>query len=96
MQTACDVEGDAVVDAEGGLDQGRAGRKGLVRSGGGEDDEADLACREAGGGERLLRRLGGQRRRGLAVGGDVAGVDAGPLDDPFVGGVDPARPARHW
>ena len=44
---------------------------------------------DAGRGERLARRLGRQRRRGLAVAGDVAGLDAGPLDDPFVGGVDP-------
>ena len=40
-----DVEGDAVVDAERGLDQGRAGRKGLVGRRGGEHDQADLARR---------------------------------------------------
>ena len=91
-----DVEGDAIVDAERGLDQGRAGREGLVGSRGGEDDQADLARLDAGRGERLPRRLGRQGRGGLAVAGDVAGVDAGPLDDPFVGGVDPSRRARHW
>ena len=51
---------------------------------------------DSGGGERLARRLGRQRRRGLAVAGDMAGADAGPLDDPLVGGVDALAPAPRW
>ena len=49
---------------------------------------------DAGRVERLARGLGRQRGGGLAVAGDMAGVDAGPLDDPFVGGVDASRRAR--
>ncbi len=84
-----DVEGDAIVDAECGLDQGRARREGLVGGRRGEHDQADLLGLDPGRGERLPRCLGRQRRRRLAVGGDVARFDAGPLDDPFVGRLDP-------
>ena len=83
------VEGDAIVDAEHRLDAGRARREGLVRGRGGEDDEADLAGLDARRRQRLPRRLGRQRRGRLAVAGDVARLDAGALDDPFVRGVDP-------
>ena len=40
--------------------------------------------------ERRARGVGGERRGGFALAGDVAAADAGALDDPFVGGVDDA------
>ena len=91
MQTACDVEGDAIVDAERRLDLGRGRREGLVGGRGGEHDQVDVARVDAGMLERAARRLGRKGRGRLAFAGDIAAADAGPLDDPFVGRVDGLR-----
>jgi hypothetical protein len=85
------VEGDAVVDAERRLDTSRTCREGLVRGRSGKDDEAYLFRGHSGGGERLARRFCCERSSGLAVADEVACFDAGPLDDPFMSGVDAAR-----
>ena len=60
------VEGDAVVDPERGLDESRAGREGLVGSRGGENDQSDLLRLDARRGESLLGRLGREGRGGFA------------------------------
>ena len=51
---------------------------------------------EAGVGERPPRRRGAEVGGQFAVRGDVALLDAGALDDPFVGGVDHLRQGRRW
>ncbi len=83
-----DVEGDAIVDAECRLNLGRGRGKGLVGGRGGEHDQADLGSVDAGVDERTAARLGGEGGGGLPVGGNIAAADPGPLDDPFVRGVD--------
>ena len=82
------VEGGAMRDAEPGLDRDRAGRKRVVRGGGGEHDEIDRLRLDPGGGKRGLRRLEPHVGGDLAGRRDVALADAGALDDPLVAGVD--------
>ena len=64
---------------------GRSGRASRWRARSGRSRSASTPAAASA----LPRRLGRQRRGGLAVAGDVARLDAGALDDPFVGGVDP-------
>ena len=85
------IEGDAVRHAEIGLHLGRHRRKGVVRRRGRDDDEIDVGGAEPGIGQRRLGGLAGERRGGLALGGDVALANAGALGDPLVGGVDHRR-----
>ena len=49
------------------------------------------AGREPGARQRPRGGAGSQADRRLALAGDIALPDAGALDDPVVGGVDPAR-----
>ena len=85
------VEGDAIVDPEGRLDLRRRRREGLVGCRSGEDDEVDFGRGNGRILERLSSSIGGKACRRLAIAGDVAAADPGPLDDPFVGRVDLLR-----
>ena len=85
------IEGDAVSDPERRLHLGRHRRKRVVGRRGGDDDEVDVGGLQPGVGERRLGGARRQRRRRLAVAGDVALADAGALHDPLVGGVDDLR-----
>ena len=58
-----------------------------VGRGGAEHHEVDFRGRDAGGLDGPARRMLGQVAGGLAVGGDVAPLDAGASADPLVGGV---------
>ena len=82
------VEGRAMGDAKLGLDGHGGGGKGLVGGRGGQDDEVDVLGREPRVVERRARRDGAHGRGELAVGGDPPLLDAGPLGDPAIGGVD--------
>ncbi len=85
------IERRAMGDAEPGLHRHRGRREGVVRRRGGEHDEVDVARLQPG---ILQRRAGGVEREvggHLAIGGDAALLDAGALDDPFVGGVHHQR-----
>src|SRR3546814_11783356 len=72
----------------------RGSGKGLVRRRGRTDDEVDVAGPHAGLRHRLAGRGGAEVGGHLAVGGDVALVDAGALTDPLVGGIDPLGEIR--
>ena len=83
-----DVEGGALGHAEGRLHAGRGGGKGLVGRGGRQHDQVEVGRLHAGMVERALRGLDGEMRGELAVGRDVALLDAGTLLDPLVGRFD--------
>ena len=82
------IEGSARGDAKTGLNRGRRCREGIVRSGGGKDDQVDLVGRDAGMVER--RPGGGNAKacRRLPRPGDPPLANAGSLDDPCIAGVD--------
>ena len=83
-----DVEGRAPVHPQPRLHLGRGRREGVVRGGGRQNDQIEIAAVHAGAVERLLRRahreIGGQ----LSGCGHAALADAGALADPRVGGVE--------
>ena len=55
---------------------------------GGDDDELQVFCGDAGLFERFFSRFGGHVRGELVFGGDAALFDAGSARDPFVGGFN--------
>jgi hypothetical protein len=55
---------------------------------GGEDDEVEVVGLEAGGGEGVAGGVDGHVGGADARLGEAAGLDAGALDDPLVGGRD--------
>ena len=79
-----DVEGRSAGHAQPGLDACGRGRKGFVGRRGREHDQVEVGGRHAGMGKRAFRRLQGEMRGELSLGGDVALADAGALPDPFV------------
>ena len=74
--------------AEALLQQHAAVGEDQIRRGRAEGDEVDILGRQAGGLQGAPRGLLGQIHRGLAVGGDVAALDAGARADPLIGRVD--------
>ena len=82
------VEGEAAAHADGALHLDRGGGEGLVRGGGGDDQRVDVGAGQAGVGQRGARGGGGEVGGHLAVGGEVAPLDAGAGADPLVGGVE--------
>ena len=82
------VERDAVRHAERGLDLRGGGGKRVIRRRGRDDHEVDVGGRRMRRGQRARGGRGPERRGRLAVGGDMALLDAGALDDPLVGRVD--------
>jgi hypothetical protein len=81
------VEGRSPGHAELSLHSRRGGRKRLVRRGRRQDDEVEIGRLHPGMGQRPLRGLERQLRRHLAIGRDMALLDAGALLDPLVGGI---------
>ncbi len=82
------VETPGVVRADLVLDQAGGAREHHVRRHRPADDHADVGRRQPRVGDRLNRRLLAQVRRRHARIDDVPLADAGPLQDPVVGGVD--------
>ena len=78
------IKGDAVGNAEIGLDDGCRGREGLVGRRCGEHDQVDIGGINAGCFQRAFRSTGSQAGRRFAVIGNMPAMDAGTLDNPFV------------
>ena len=83
-----DVEGEAARHADRGLHLDRGRGKGLVGGRRRQDDRVDVGAAQAGVGEGGAGGGDGEVRGRLALGGEVAALDAGARPDPFVGGVE--------
>ena len=70
------------------LHQGGGSRKGIVGRGGGNDDEVDVIGGDAGIGHGPLGGFHGKVGGELALRSDMALLDADPLLDPLIGGLD--------
>src|SRR3546814_1693618 len=79
-----DVKGDTIRDAKRGLHLGRAGWKGLVRCGGRQNDQVDVAGLHSRCVDRLEAGFNCQRSGGFAFARYVPSTNAGALNDPFV------------
>src|SRR3546814_823792 len=86
-----DVKGDTIRDAKRGLNLGRAGWKGLVRCGGRQNDQVDVAGLHSRCVDRLEAGFNCQRSGGFAFARYVPSTHAGALNDPFVARVDSLR-----
>ena len=73
------------------LNDGGGGRKHHVRGGRGHDDQIDVARLDTGRFHRGARGRHGQVTGGHIGAGQMAGADAGALDDPLIGRLDAAR-----
>ena len=85
------VEGGAVVDSEPVLYGNGRGGKRIVGCRGRKNDKINGLGVDAGIGQGGLRGPNCQMRGEFALGGDMALVNSGSLNDPFVGRVDPRR-----
>ena len=82
------IETPRLVRANLRLHQARGARKQHVGRDRADDDHVDVVRRQPGLLDRLLRRFGREIARRDARIDDVALLDAGALQDPFVGGLD--------
>ena len=89
--TSSYIESGAPRHAQRGLYTGRGGGKGFIGRGRRQNDEIDFIRRHAGVFQCVPRRRQRQVRRAFVLRRDMALPDAGALNDPFVGGVDPLR-----
>ncbi len=80
--------GQTVDDAQTLLQERADVREHEIRRGRAHADEIDVRGAHLGGVHRAPRRMLGEIGRGLALGDDVAALDAGAAADPFVAGVD--------
>ena len=85
------VEGRAVMDAKLVLNRDRGSGKGVVGRRGPQHDQIDRLGVNAGIGQRRPCRIDRQMRGELALCGNMALADAGPLYDPFVRRIDLGR-----
>ena len=83
-----DVEGEAAAHADRALHLDRGRGEGLVGRRGGDDQRVDVGAGQPGVGERGAGGGDGEVGGRLALGGEVAPLDAGAGADPLVGGVE--------
>ena len=86
--TACTSKAAPRVMPRDAWDHGGGRGEGVVGRRRRENHHVDVRRRQAGPAERVARRGDREIRGLLAVIGDVALMDPGPLHDPFMGRVD--------